>query len=188
MENEPTMKRNSSIVHRRFIIPVYHPKMIKSAFSFLMRSIGIISTLLISTNLNAATLEKGSPLPEFQAKDQHEVDYPFPDDTQFLAVTFTMSAGKMANKYFSEKGKDYLPANKAVFLSNIDGMPKVARVFAMPKMQKYPHRIMLADQEGLLDPFPQEKGMVTVLTLDKNRNILEIKFWNPASGTDPFKK
>jgi len=153
-----------------------------------MRSIGLLSLLLISTNLNGATLEKGSSLPEFQATDQHEVDYPFPGDTQFVAVTFTMSSGKKANKFFSGKGKDYLPANKAVFLSNIDGMPKVARVFAMPKMQKYPHRIMLADQKGLLDPFPQEKGMVTILTLDKNRKILDIKFWNPTSGTEPFKK
>jgi hypothetical protein len=188
MEHEPTMKRNSSIVHCRFIISEYHPKMIKLSFSLLIRSIGVISLLLMSGNLNAETLEKGNPFPDFEATDQHEVDYPIPGDTQFVAVTFDMSTGKKANKFFSEKGKDYLPENNAVFLSNIDGMPAIARVFAMPKMRKYPHRIMLADQEGLLDPFPQEKGMVTILTLDKNRKILDMKFWDPESGTEPFKQ
>lgn len=134
----------------------------------------------------AAPLEKGDAFPKFDAQDQHEKAYPLPKDTKYVAVTFAMGSGKKANKYFSEKGKSFLPEHKAVFLSNIYGMPGVARLFAIPKMQKYPQRVMLADQEGLLDDFPQEKGKVTVFKLDESGKIVSYKFWDPADGSDPF--
>jgi len=145
-----------------------------------------LAALIAASSLAADTLKLGDVFPEFEANDQHEVSYPFPKDTKHVAVTFAMGSGKKANKFFSEKGATYLPEKKAIFLSNIHGMPGVARIFAMPKMQKYPHRIMLADQEGLLDDFPQEKGKVTIFELDADRKILSIKFWDPSEETQPF--
>ncbi len=157
--------------------------MISSRFT---KNLLLIALFAIAGSLCAETLKPGSAFPSFDANDQHEKAYPMPEDTHYIAVTFAMSPGKKANKFFSEKGADYLPANNAVFLSNINGMPGVARIFAIPKMQKYPHRIMLADQEGLLDDFPQEKNMVTIFTLDENGIIESISFWDPQSETEPF--
>ncbi|EDY80766.1 hypothetical protein VDG1235_383 [Verrucomicrobiia bacterium DG1235] len=145
-----------------------------------------LSALISANSLSADTLKTGDAFPEFEANDQHEKAYPMPSDTKYVAVTFAMGSGKKANKFFSEKGANYLTKNKAVFLSNIYGMPAVGRFFAIPKMQKYPHRIMLADQEGLLDDFPQEKGKVTILELDAGGKILSIKFWDPSEGNQPF--
>ena len=73
-----------------------------------------------------------------------------------------------------------------VFLSNIYGMPGIGRVFALPKMRKYPHRIMLADEEGLLDNYPAEKSMVTIFKLDAGKKISEIAFWDPRKGEPPL--
>lgn len=56
----------------------------------------------------------------------------------------------------------------------------------MPKMRKYPHRIMLADAEGLLDRYPQEDDSVTVFKLDQTGKIKAISFWNPKSDAKPF--
>ena len=50
---------------------------------------------------------------------------------------------------------DLFPVHFLGFIANVYGMPAIGRFFAMPKMKKYPHRIMLADAEGLLDEFPQ---------------------------------
>jgi hypothetical protein len=87
--------------------------------------------------------------------------------------------GKSANKALEKKGADYLPDRNAVFIANIYGMPAVGRFFAMPKMRKYPHRIMLADAEGLLDDFPQKDGKVTIFDLDAEGKIKAIRFWDP---------
>lgn len=143
--------------------------------------------ILVSVNaLDASQLKSGDKFPQIQSTDQHEEQYSIPEGTQFVAVTFTMSAGKKANQYFSSKGKSFLPDNKAVYLANIHGMPSVARVFAMPKMRKYPHRIMLADEKDLLEPFPQKKGFATVFQLDDSNRIVSITFWDPESKENPF--
>lgn len=129
--------------------------------------------------LAAETLSSGDPLPELKGKDQHEVAYPIPDSTRYVAVAFTMGVGKDANRYLEKKGASYLPEHQAVFIANIHGMPGVGRVFALPKMRKYPHRILLADQEGLLDDIPQKDGLVTVLELSPDGRVAEIRFWDP---------
>jgi hypothetical protein len=95
-------------------------------------------------------------------------------------------AGKAANRYFSEQGAAYLPAEEAVFIANIYGMPGIGRLFAMPKMRKYPHRIMIADEEGLLDFLPQENGVVTVFELNEIGGIESIIYWDPSSDVTPF--
>ncbi|MCB1122715.1 MAG: hypothetical protein KJT03_14275 [Verrucomicrobiae bacterium] len=133
-------------------------------------------------------LEPGDAFPSFEAKDQHEQDFPMPEDTQFVFVTFDMGTGKRANAFFAEKGADWLPEKNAVFLSNIYGMPGIARTFAMPKMRRYPHRIMLADEKGLLDNYPNEKGKVTVFALNADGKISKIAFWDPKAGEPPLLK
>jgi len=134
----------------------------------------------------ADQLKPGDSFPKLEAQDQHETAYPMPEGTKHIAVSFSMGAGKKANAYFSNKGARFLPERNAVFLSNIYGMPGVARMFAMPKMQKYPHRIMLADEKGLLDDFPQEKGMITVFDIDDDGKITAIKTWDPANSEAPL--
>jgi hypothetical protein len=102
------------------------------------------------------------------------------------AVAYTMSVGKSANQALAERGADYLVEQNSVFIANIYGMPAVGRFFAMPKMKKYPHRIMLADSEGLLDDFPQKEDLVTVFDLNASGKIEAIRFWDPKSGEYPF--
>jgi hypothetical protein len=104
----------------------------------------------------------------------------------WLLVSFDMGTGKAANRYFEDKGATYLDEKNAVFVANIYGMPGVGRMFALPKMRKYPHRIILADAEGLLDPFPNEDGRVTVIKLGPGRVIESIGFWNPKKDDAPL--
>jgi hypothetical protein len=53
-------------------------------------------------------------------------------------------------------------------------------MFALPKMRKYPHRIILGDDANLLTPFPQEANKVTVLTVSGGV-VKAIRYWDPAS-------
>ena len=65
-------------------------------------------------------------------------------------------------------------------IANIHGMPGVGRMFALPKMKKYSHRIILGDDADLITRFPEQTGKVTVLTLDGDK-VTAIRFWTPES-------
>ena len=82
----------------------------------------------------------------FQAKDQHEQAFTLRSvETRFLLVSHDMETGKRANAVLTTVGPDNLTKQKVVFLANIHGMPAVSRMFALPKMKKYSHRIILGD-------------------------------------------
>lgn len=131
-------------------------------------------------------LAVGDTVSAFEALDQHEKPFTLGDDVAWLLVSFDMGTGKAANRYFEDKGANYLDEKGAVFVANIYGMPGIGRMFALPKMRKYPHRIILADEEGLLDPYPNKDGMVTVFKLAPGRTIESISFWNPKQDDVPL--
>ncbi len=142
----------------------------------------ILLFLFAVVGLHAGDLKVGQPFPALaDMQDQHEKAYPWPNDVRHVLVAYTMSVGKSANGYFAkqEKPESFLPEHQALFIANVYGMPMVGRVFAMPKMRKYPHRIMLADVEGLLDKFPQQDKRVTVFDLDATGTVMAIRFWDP---------
>lgn len=149
---------------------------------FTFHSAILISLVLLNT-LSAVELKVGDTFPDFPApKDQHDEDYPLPEDTRFILLSFTMPMGKAANHYLKEEGPEFLNKHNLVFVSNIYGMPAIGRLFAMPKMRRYGHRILLADQEGLLDDFPQKDERLTFIKLGPGKIIQGIHFWTPESG------
>ena len=123
----------------------------------------------------------GSKVASFSAVDQHGEAYSFGPETKYLIVSFAMESGKAANQALEKKGAGYLGPKKAVYMANIYGMPGIGRFFAFKAMKKYPHRIVYADDENLLTPYPQEEGKVTVLSLDSSGKIRKITFWTPGT-------
>jgi hypothetical protein len=112
----------------------------------------------------AAPYEKGQKIEGFTAKDQFEKAFTFkPSETKFLLVSHDMDTGK-----------------KAVYMANIFGMPGIGRMFAIPKMKKYSHQIILADDAALIAKFPEEKGKLAVLAISGGK-VKSIKYWTPAT-------
>ncbi|MFV0338470.1 MAG: hypothetical protein ACK5LK_09555 [Chthoniobacterales bacterium] len=144
-------------------------------FSFLLLGLFFTGSLL------AETLQVGDTLPSFTVENQHGESFTYEGQLDFLLVSFDMAAGKQTNVVLSEKPKNYLSEKKAAFLSNIYGMPSIGRYFALRKMRKYPHNILLGDSEDLLVNYPKEEGKVTVLKLDKDKKIEAITFWDPTT-------
>ena len=138
----------------------------------------VLCSLLMSPVLGAESYRVGSRVTAFTAKDQHGESFTFKPGLHYLLVSFDMPTAKQANEKLSELGKDYLPQHNAIFLADIHGMPGIGRMFALPKMRKYQHRIILGDQKGLLDPFPRKEGHITVLTLDAEAKVTEVRYWN----------
>ncbi|MEZ5552358.1 MAG: hypothetical protein R3E82_15850 [Pseudomonadales bacterium] len=138
-------------------------------------------TLVCSSAHAESLLGPGDHFPEFEASDQHGETYRFGTDTRTVLIAFDMSSSKAANGILADRGAAYLDDHRAVFISNIYGMPGIGRVFAIPKMRKYPHRIVLADDMALLQPFPQRAGHITVMRLTDGGVIESVRFWDPAA-------
>jgi hypothetical protein len=154
----------------------------------------LITTAAVITGLalcsaHADPYAKGSKVAAFSAKTQHDKDFTLkPADTRFLLVSHDMETGKKANAVLTTVGPDNLTKKKVVYLANIYGMPGVGRMFALPKMRKYSHTIILGDDAELIAKFPEEKNKVTVLKLSGGK-VTSVKYWDPgAEGVDNFLK
>lgn len=92
-----------------------------------------------------------------------------------------MSCAKSANHILADQGEGFLEKHGAAYLMDIHTMPAIARVFALPKMRKYPERIVLMDKPGALDWVPVQPERITVLTLTPAGKIQKISYWNPVN-------
>lgn len=162
------------------MIPGHFPNAMHSRFLRLTAT--ILATTALSINLTfAAPYADGSKVEPFTAKDQHENAFTFKSaDTRFLLVSHDMETGKKANAVLSPLGKDFLGSKKAVYMANIHGMPGIGRMFAMPKMKKYNHKIILADDAALIARFPEQAGKVTVLKLSGGK-VSSVAYWTPGA-------
>lgn len=156
------------------------PTLMKSLFFKTATTAFATACLSIGLTL-AAPYAAGSKVEPFTAKDQHEQAFTLkPAETKYLLVSHDMETGKKANAALNALGKDYLGNKKAVYVANIHGMPGIGRMFAMPKMKKYVHRIILGDDANLIAKFPEEKGKVTVLKLSGGK-VISVAYWSPET-------
>jgi hypothetical protein len=130
---------------------------------------------------DSPTLAVGDAVPGFAAKDQFGKDFKFEPGLHFLLLGFDMGASKAANLKLEKLGAGWLESKHAAYVLDIHTMPGIARVFAFPKMRKYPQRIILGDDEKMLAPFPRQDGRITVLVLTPAAKIQEIRYWNPST-------
>lgn len=123
--------------------------------------------------------KKSDVFTPFTTKDQHESSYTFEPGIKLVVVSFEMGSGKSANAFFEKQPADFLARNHAIFIANIYGMPGIGRMFALPKMKKYPHRILLADEESFLARYPEKNNQLTVLRLDDKGIVQSVEFVDP---------
>ena len=145
-----------------------------------MRFIAVL--LLLAAALAAQPYRPGDRFDAFSTKDQHDRAYTYEGGVRRVIVAFEMGSGKAANSFFETQPADFLARQETIFLSNIHGMPGIARAFAMPKMRKYPHRILIADGKEFLARYPTQEDQLTVLTLDATGVITDIRFVDPKRG------
>ncbi len=125
----------------------------------------------------------GDVVPGFSARDQFGKEFKFEAGLHYLLLAFDMDTGKQANHKLADLGVGWLEKHGAAYVLDIHTMPAVGRWFALPKMRKYPERIVLADTKDLLAPFPHKPEKITVLVLSSTGKISEIRYWDPATKT-----
>jgi hypothetical protein len=165
------------------MIPAHFPITMHSLFLQIAAAI-LASAALTMGMVHAAPYAEGSKVEPFTAQTQHEKNFTVkPSETRFLLVSHDMETGKKANAVLTTVGPQNLSNKKIVYLANIHGMPGVGRMFALPKMRKYSHTIILGDDAGLIAKFPEQKNKVTVLKLAEGK-VSSVQYWSP--GAEPL--
>jgi hypothetical protein len=126
----------------------------------------LLITLLLALLSFAGELSINSKLPTFSLSDQFDTKYTVDKDTKIIIVSFEKGTGKEVNEFLDTKDADFLQKHNAVFIANISGMPMfITKIFALPKMRNYKHKILLIyDDED--DRFAFQEGSSTLYKLE----------------------
>jgi len=133
--------------------------------------------LLLSLVLYAFSQELlvNEKISNFSLTNQFDEKKTIDEKVQIIIVSFEKGTGKEVNEFLEEKNPDFLKNHNAVFIANISGMPMfITKMFALPKMRKYKHEILLIYDEKE-NRFKAKEGMSTLYRLE-NGVIKSIEF------------
>ena len=99
----------------------------------------------------AQAIEPGQPVAPWTLLDQFDQPFTLGQDTRVLLVARSMAAAKLVNAALEAEPKGYLEQRHIAYVADIERMPAVAKLFAIPQMRSAKYRILL-DQEGRVAP------------------------------------
>jgi hypothetical protein len=129
----------------------------------------------------AHALEVGERLAPWTLLDQFDQAFTLDNRTQTLLVARSMEGAKLVNAALQGQPKGYLEARHAVFLADIERMPRlIAKMFAVPAMRDYSYRVML-DREGRVAPkYPGAVDRVLWLQLKDGQLVAQHEYATAA--------
>ena len=129
----------------------------------------------------AHALEVGERLAPWTLLDQFDQAFTLDNRTQTLLVARSMEGAKLVNAALQGQPKGYLEARHAVFLADIERMPRlIAKMFAVPAMREYSYRVM-PDREGRVAPkYPGAVDSVLWLQLKDGQLVAQHEYATAA--------
>lgn len=129
----------------------------------------VIITLFMVAGLWGAPYQVGQSVMPLDLSDQFGKKHTLKAMPKTLIMAFEKGTGATVNEYLAAQGKGYLAKHKAAFVADISLMPKfITESFALPKMRKYPHTVLLIQDEEQGLRFPGEEDKITVMKFRGN--------------------
>ncbi len=123
----------------------------------------------------AAQLNTGEKIPTFSINDQFEKAQIIPSSTKTIIVAGNKDASDTIKDYLLSIEGDSLSKNNAVYIADISGMPSlITKFFALPKMKKYPFKILLLDDTNK-DKFLMQEDKITIYEVE-DQLVKEVKY------------
>ncbi|AXX93696.1 hypothetical protein CPU12_08135 [Malaciobacter molluscorum LMG 25693] len=124
---------------------------------------------------NAKEFHVKDNIGSFSLLDQFDTKHTINKNIKTIIVSFEKQTSKDINKFLNSKNATFLKEHNAVFIANISGMPTIiTKLFALPKMKEYKHKILLIYDDADTR-FKSVEGKSTLYRL-KNGVITQIKF------------
>ncbi len=131
--------------------------------------------LFLSIGLFASSFKINEKITHFSLVNQFDEKQTITDEIETLLVSFEKGTSADVNEFLANQKSDFLKEHHAIFIANISGMPMViTKMFALPKMRKYQHNILLIYDENDTR-FQSKEGKTTLYRL-KNGIIHNIEF------------
>jgi hypothetical protein len=133
--------------------------------------------LLFGATAFAEVYRVGDSFDGFKAVDQHGKDFAFkPGDARWILFE---DAGEVGDPG-APKDPDWFNQNRALVLINVTELSAFRRRIANSRMEAKPFRILVVSEADVAARFPREKAKFTVLRLDEEGRVAEIRFSAPG--------
>lgn len=136
---------------------------------------------LLALSLFGAPYKIGQSVAPLDLQDQFGKRTALKAMPKTLIMAFEKGTGATVNDYLAAQDKGYLKKNHAAFVADISQMPNfITETFALPKMRKYPHTVLLIRDEEQGLRFPGEEEKITVMKFRGNF-LTHIQFVSTAA-------
>ena len=143
-----------------------------------MRFAALALSLLAFT---ASAEDVSAPVTKWTLLDQHEKAYTLDDHAQVLLIARSMDAAKLLDAALKDQPAGYLEARHVVYVADIEKMPSLIKLVAVPAMRAAKYRIML-DQDGrVASRYGGDRESVQWLVLENGRVAREQRFTDSAA-------
>lgn len=120
------------------------------------------------------------PLVKWTLLDQNDEAFTLDDMTQVVLVARSMSAAKMLNAAVEDYPEGYLEARHIAYVADIEMMPSLVKMVAVPAMRSAKYRILL-DQDGrVARKYGGDRETVQWLSLKNGAVVNEQRFVDGA--------
>jgi len=120
-----------------------------------------------------------SQFQELEYKSATDNSLKISSQTKRIIVSFDQEGNGFMSAFLQTKPASYLPSEQTIYIGDISKMPTlVTRLFAKPRMSKYPFTIYLHDDDKLKSWVPSKPNNVTVILFDENGQSEDIFFTN----------
>ncbi len=141
----------------------------------------VIVFALLALSLFGAPYKIGQSVAPLDLQDQFGKRTALKAMPKTLIMAFEKGTGATVNEYLATQDKGYLKKNHAAFVADISQMPNfITETFALPKMRKYPHTVLLIRDEEQGLRFPGEEEKITVMKFRGNF-LTQIQFVTTAA-------
>lgn len=125
--------------------------------------------MMFAISVWAVPYTVGQSVAPLELEDQHGNHTTLTAMPKTLIMAYEKGTGATVNEYLNAQDKGYLKKYNAAFVADISQMPGlVTKLFALPKMRKYVHTVLLIqdEQQGL--QFPSKEEKITVMKFQDN--------------------
>lgn len=120
------------------------------------------------------------PVKKWTLLDQNDKAYTLNDDAQVLLVARSMSAAKLVNAAVEDAPEGFLEQRHMIYVADIEKMPSLIKVVAVPAMRSAKYRILLDRDGRVASDYNGDRDSVQWLTLKNGAVVQETRFTDAA--------
>ncbi len=141
------------------------------------RMLALFVVMMAAATAYAEMAEVGKPFPVYTLQDQFGNTNTLSSATRFVVVASEKGVSEKVNEWLKPKEPGYLAAHNSEYVSDIEPMPGIiTKMFALPKMKKYPFTLLLATEKSFAQTYPRKDGKIALFVLDEKQVLSDVKF------------